>query len=112
MNTLLSQQAHVFEMTLFHVTTNTDLNEGRGSEKTVGWFVDEDIARRASRRNYVQGTDCPVVRKSCTVVRTEDGKLHLLGEPIEVEYEDPREVRARALQKLSSKERKALGIKD
>lgn len=104
-------QAQIFDMTLFRVTTNTDLTEGRGGERTLGWFIDNAIATRAAKGNYVMGTDCPIERKTCTVVRTEDGKLYLLGNPIEIEYEDPREVRARALSKLSPEERKVLGIR-
>lgn len=106
-----AKQAHVFEMSLYKVTTNTDLTEGRGGERLLGWFIDSAIATRAAKGNYVMGTDCPVERYTCEVVRTEDGKLYLLGKPIELEYEDPREVRARALSKLTPEERKVLGIK-
>lgn len=102
--------AHVFEMTLYRVSANSDSSEGRGYEYTLGWFVDDDIAMKAAKGNYVMGTDCPIERKVVTIVRTEDGKMHLLGERVEFQYEDPREVKANALAKLTEK-RKALGTK-
>lgn len=105
------QSARVFETTLFHVTTNTDTNEGRGAERTLGWFVDKRVAADAAKGNYVMGTDCPVHEKKVTVVQLDDGRLFLLGDNILVKYEDPRKVRARALAKLSAEEREVLGIK-
>ena len=103
--------AHVFQMTLYRVRTNHDLTEGRGGEYTLGWFIDNAVAIKAAKGNYVMGSDCPVETRRELVVRTEDGKVFLLGERVEVKYEDPREVRARALSKLSPEEREVLGIK-
>lgn len=103
--------AHVFDMTLYRVSTNSELNEGRGREYTLGWFVDNAVAMKAAKGNYVMGTDCPIERKVVTIVRTDDGKVYILGDRVEFQYEDPREVRARALAKLSPEERQVLGIK-
>lgn len=56
-------------------------------------------------------TDCSIECKVVTIVRAEDGKVYLLGERVEFQYEDSREVRARALAKLTPEEREILGVK-
>lgn len=45
---------------LWAVYTNTDLTEGRGRQYVKHFCRSEATARRLSRREYVQGGDCPV----------------------------------------------------
>ena len=98
------QRGSVEQMTLYRVRTNTDLTEGRGAERTLGWFIDNAIALKAAKGNYVMGSDCPVESRRELVVRMESGEIFLLGERVEITYEDPREIKARALAKLTPEE--------
>ncbi len=103
-------KATIETVTLYHVTSNTELTEGRGSTVTVGWFLDRELAVRAGKGQYVMGTDCPIEMKPRRVARAEDGTMWTLGEQITVTTELPAEVRKRALAKLTAEERKALGV--
>lgn len=102
--------AKIERVTLHHVTSNTELCEGRGATVTVGWFLDRGVAERAAKGRYVMGTDCPIETTTKTVARMDSGALHLLGEKIEVSYEDPEQVKRRALAKLTPEEMRALGL--
>lgn len=105
-----ARAAKIFTKTLFQVKSNYDTTEGRGREYTVGWFIDRETAEKAGKGQYVMGGDCPIETVTQEVVLNERGELFLLGKHIEVTYEDPREIRARALAKLTPEERKALKI--
>lgn len=107
-----ARPALVFEMTLHHVWANSDTVEGRGREYTMGWFIDEAVAQKAGKGNYVMGTDCPIQTMKRLVVQVDSDEVFLVGENVEISFEDPREVRARALAKLTTAERKVLGIED
>lgn len=48
------------EIVLWAVSTNSDLTEGRGRQYIAHFCRTEATARRLAKRNYVQGTDCPV----------------------------------------------------
>ena len=100
--------------TVFQVIANTDTTEGRGSNYTVGWFLTEGVAKSAARGKGPMGTDARVEREQKDVVIVEAGgvrKIFLLGPPVDASYEDPAEVRRRALAKLTPEEREALGVK-
>lgn len=45
---------------LWLVSTNTDLTEGRGYEKPIALCRMKETALRLGRKRYVQGSDCPV----------------------------------------------------
>lgn len=102
---------YIFPVTLWRVMTNSDLTEGRGSQRTLGWFADPNVAAKAARGNYVMGSDCPVEQVVMNIIKTQAGKVFLLGEEVQIQYEDPREIRARAIAKLTPEERQVLGIK-
>lgn len=101
----------IFDVTLYKVTANTDTTEGRGSTYVIGWFVDAGVAKKAAKGKGVMGTDSPVDPVACSVIRTDDGSVFLVGDEVQITYEDPKEVRERALAKLTPEERNALGIK-
>lgn len=56
------------EVEVYAVSTNTDLTEGRGREYDLWYFTKEEDARKAGRREYVMGSDCPVTKKKIQVV--------------------------------------------
>ena len=110
--------AVVEEMTVYKVTGDADC-EGR-STYLVGYFIDSHVADVASKNKGAMGTQGRVEPKRCSVVTVLGPEGHrgvskpehyILGEHIIIQYEDPAEVRARALAKLSPEERKVLGIK-
>lgn len=46
--------------TAYVVWTNSDLTEGRGNNEVLAITEYESTATRIAKKNYVQGTDCPV----------------------------------------------------
>lgn len=104
--------ADIHELTLYKVTTNSDTTEGRGATILIGWFIHEDVARKAARGQGVMGTDANVGPLRVKVAKTpgKKGKMYLLGDEVSTRYEDPAEVRARALAKLTDEEKAALGL--
>jgi hypothetical protein len=102
---------HIRRKTLHRVSYNSDTSEGRG-QTSYTFFASKDVALRAAKGNYVMGTDCPVVMTSPMVfIEDETGATYLLGEKVEIQFEDPRVVRERALAKLTLEERAVLGLK-
>ena len=101
-------------MRLYKVQGHTDTTEGRGPMYTVGYFTDFEIAQRASKGKGVMGGDGSVETVTATVAvfTADNGEvMHgIIKEFVQVEYEDPADVRKRALEKLTPKERKALGF--
>jgi len=106
--------AEVKRMRLYKVKGHTDTTEGRGPLYTVGYFTDPDLAERASKDKGVMGSDGIVEPVVATVAafQADNGEvMHgIIKEFVQVEYEDPADVRKRALDKLTPKERKALGL--
>jgi hypothetical protein len=105
-----SRDAKVVNVQLYRVTFNSDSMEGRGFT-SYEWYVDPTIANSRAKGNYGMGTDCPVDVIYAAIIVVGD-EMYRLGEQIKLHYEDPREVRERALAKLTPEERKVLGIKD
>ncbi len=101
--------ATVKHLTVYHVTTNTDLTEGRGGTVTIGYFLDEGIAKRAAKGEGVMGGDARIEQQQVTTVRILD-RVFLVGKEIHLSYDPPREVRARAIAKLTPEERRALRV--
>jgi hypothetical protein len=108
-------QANVFTMNLYEVRGENDSTEGRGGTHLVGWFTSSEIADKAAEGKGVMGYKGTVNPHTKVVVtyRDDEGNdvTHLVGEQILVQYEDPKEVRARGLAKLTPAERHALGLK-
>lgn len=106
--------ANVTKMRLFEARGDTDQNEGRGGTFLVGWFTDEAIAKKAVEDKGVMGTLGYVKDQVCDVAVFKNGLgedvIGIIKEYIQIDYEDPRETRAKALAKLTPKERKALGL--
>ena len=102
----------VVNKTVYRVVTNSDLIEGRGNAITLGWFLEHEDAVTASKGQGVFGSDAKIEehQKPIVIVDGDAHKWFLLGEQVIVTYEDPRVVKARALAKLTAKERKALGF--
>lgn len=48
------------ERKVWIVWTNTDLTEGRGTQFAIHYCEAEITARRLAKKNYIQGTDCPI----------------------------------------------------
>lgn len=105
---------YVTQKRVWEVRGDTEMNEGRGPMYTVGYFVDEEIARKAGRAKCAMGTDARPEPKVLDVVvfRDEAGneRIGVIKEFITLDYEDPEEVRQRGLAKLTSAEKKALGL--
>lgn len=103
----------IVDQRVYRVVTNSDLNEGRGRDVTVGWFYNRDDAVTASVGVGVFGSDAKIEEHEKAVVWIDGDKdrMFLLGEKVIFVYEDPRVVRERALAKLTAKEREVLGLK-
>lgn len=103
------RDAKVVRLTLHRVEFNSDGNEGRGAT-SYEYYLDAGTAATRAKHNFVMGTDCPVkaIEESVLVI---GDNIFRIGDEVVLQYEDPREVRARALAKLTPEERKVLGIK-
>lgn len=73
---------------IYQVVTNSDLDEGKGHEVSLGYFLDKAYATKKASKAGVMGTDAEVRALQCFVVEYEGG-THLLGNLIEVETVDP-----------------------
>lgn len=49
---------------VYAIWTNQDLTEGRGQEYVKSYAEMESTARRLAKKNYVQGTDCPITEET------------------------------------------------
>ena len=87
---------------VFEAYTNSDLTEGRGQHVSIGHFVHESDAKRATLGRGVMGTDADV--------RTVDLHVCVYDTFAEFEKEQHQSTRDRALAKLSLEERRALGL--
>lgn len=97
---------------LYVVVLNTDTTEGRG-RAYYQYYTCREVAEAAAKGAGTFGSDAPVRTSREVVVEIEgvDGpEFFRLGQEICATYEDPREVRARAISKLTDAERKALGV--
>ncbi len=74
------------------------------------YFTNQGSANTRAHRTGVMGTDCDVDKISKKVVIVDD-EFFILGDQVATHYEDPQEVRKRALSKLTPEERAALGLK-
>lgn len=92
------------------------MNEGRGGSYLVGYFATESLAERAAAGRGAMGTQGhvrPHRGEVAVYIDPESGReiVRPLVERVEIQYEDPAEVRERALAKLTSEEKLALGLK-
>lgn len=92
---------------IFKVTANSDDIEGRGSNLVVGYFIDKDRAAEDCNRYQNSGR---IIEESKRVVVCDNGQVYMLGEPVNMTTELDLIIKARALAKLSDRERKVLGI--
>jgi len=67
-------------MRVYHVTANTDTNEGRGHTYTVGYFLHKDDATRAAHGRGPFDTEAPVEIKTMPVLTHDDGRREVLVE--------------------------------
>jgi len=98
--------------TLYKVTTNSDLTEGRGNTVLIGYFMDHVLAQRAAKGKGVFGSDADVEPFVTTVLEvSEDGssRFYKLGEEI-IRPRTKEEIKAEALKKLTPEEQDALGL--
>lgn len=95
-------------ITAYKVITNSDLTEGRGHSVVAGVYFTEVEAHTAARGAGVMGTDAEV--RETSAIRLEDGRAWELGREILSEKELVERARASALRKLTSYERKILGL--
>ena len=61
------------EHTIWTVSTNSDLTEGRGNQYVKHYCRTEATAMRLAKRGYVQGSDCPVDK--VTLIEVEGGYI-------------------------------------
>jgi len=91
----------------FKVTASVDKNEGRfGGMETIGVFFRRAEAEKAAKGQDVMGTDGKVERVQAVMAL--DGHAYMIGVRVDRTYDDI--VRAKALAKLSEREKKALGV--
>lgn len=110
LNMKSTQQVTLYRLTLYQVITNSDRNEGRGADVTLGWYFEEGEARRAAREQGVFGSDA-AVKPSLQNVVTINNKSYLLGVEVLKAHSDPAVVRREALAKLTDEELIVLGLK-
>jgi hypothetical protein len=105
--------ARISTMTYYRVEGDSDC-EGRGPRTRVGCFLHEDSARNAAQGKGAMGSMGYIIPCNGLVVTYEDSTgaqvMFVLGEKIEQIYENPVEIRKRALAKLSAREIEILGL--
>lgn len=92
----------LFKEECYEAFTNSDLNEGRGSKVTIGYFKKSTDAERAVKGKGVMGTDGDVKYTTLTVKVFENYQ----------EYTAENVIRTReiALSKLTKEEKLVLGL--
>lgn len=109
--------AFIGEYRAYKAQGDTDTTEGRGPLRTIGWYLNEQLAKLAAKGQGVFGADGYVSPEIVNVIvyidpDTGESVVRKLGELLQQQqFEDDDEVRARALAKLSAEERRALGLK-
>ena len=108
--------ARIVPVVAYEAQGDTNMDDGRGPGRHIGWVLSEDRAREAIVGQGAMGTPGYVRNLTCDAVIYIDPKtnkeiIRRVGEVIDLEFDDTDEVRARALAKLTLKERKALGLK-
>jgi len=110
------KNAVIGRLTIFKAQGETNTEDARGPLYTIGYFLDRENAVAAARTKGVFGQDGYVENIDAAVVVYDDPETGMpvvrkLGSVVNHEYEDDDNVRAKALAKLSPKERRALGLK-
>jgi len=102
----------IYQASVWHVTSNSDTNEGRGQTVTLGYFLNVGAAQACASGAGVQGTDARIEQITALVVRDKDlaGGVYLLGEEVKSTYTSDVKLREQALAKLTTLERRALGF--
>ncbi len=111
----MSKSASIIEVEVFTAYGEVDTNEGRGGRYVVGHFLKKELAVKAAAQKGVWGTSGDITHRTVHAVTFVDADLeratHIVGDRIDMSYEDPQEVRERALAKLTPAEKKSLGLK-
>lgn len=102
-------------ITVYQAYEDLDKNSGRGARRTIGYFTVRQHALNAAVKKGIWGANGDVEMKTFDVVTyTNPGTglelIRILGNQIEFTNEDIAEVKERALAKLSTQEKKALGL--
>lgn len=87
---------------VYKATINSDSTEGRGYEVLVGYFTREEDARKAVKGQDTMGSDGRVTLMDLSVEVYESYK--------EYENKKAKDLKARALAKLTPQERVLLGL--
>ncbi len=86
---------------IYGAQQNTDMTEGRGPARVVGWFKDKLVAESVNRGlPGVMGT-----KNDCSVVQA-----YLFEHETEYRMMEQDKVKQGALSKLTKEEKKALGL--
>ncbi len=94
-------------LTVYMVTTNSDLLEGRGRTITLGYYLNQSDAVIASLGKGVMGSNAEIeaIEKTCVLF---DNKIHIIGDQVQEKYSPtPREI---ALAKLTDTDKRALNL--
>jgi len=97
---------------LWAVYTNSDLTEGRGRQYVKHFCRTEATAKRLAKREYVQGTDCPVEPVKVLFL---DGKHVLPANMIHVVEPTDEDLRAQeriSAHRIALEKAKTLGLSD
>lgn len=108
-------EATVEETTLYNVFANTDMIEGRGAPVLIGVFLNGSSANRWAEGRGVYGGNADVREEKGRIVRV-GSSVFVVGPRVHLSVEDAEEqerqaTRERALAKLTTAERAALGVK-
>ena len=89
--------------TVYEVRGELDTTEGRAGDYLVGWYLHPRAANQAAENKGVWGQAGAVAGRPVRVLTDTDGQQYIVGEKINTDpfLEDPKVVRARALQKLA-----------
>lgn len=99
------------ELEYFEVVTNSDLTEGRGVPVSLGFFLERIVAEAYSQGRGCMGMPANVKphRGKCIA---DNGVLYIVGPLVRRDApEDMAKVKQRALDKLSTLEKQALGLR-
>jgi len=103
----------VSHSTFYRVEGDSDC-EGRGPRNVIGHFFRDTTAHEAAKGKGAMGNMGYVIPITGYIVTinhgTEAQSSFVLGARVEMNYEDPEDIRERALSKLTPEERRLLGV--
>lgn len=109
--------AKISHVRVYDAYEELEKNEGRRGQRKIGSFLHKSDASAAAKGQGVWGHDGPIREHDYDIISFVDPQTNkevtrILGDVLVLQFENPVEVRKRALAKLSDEEKLALGLKD